>query len=169
MKFLLILCITFTSGLTYAECKISPVGDEFDSHYSYYSDRGVSYKCTPEEYDAIRPKLEAEQKASEIWSKSDAGKKELQNRAVERQKQEISTSCIEFGTAYRQAASVRDNQGVDSYNTALVYIKSMLSKYPQFDAKVIVDNVYYNPDYRYPAGGFPLFKQMNDYCMSAKR
>lgn len=79
------------------------------------------------------------------------------------------TACIYYGNAYVQAINIRNQWSFadpkDSYNAALNHVQAILSKYPQFSAKAIVDNVFYNPNFRYPVGGNPLSLQMTQLCM----
>jgi hypothetical protein len=108
---------------------------------------------TKEQFDVIRPKLEAEQAAA-------------------RQRGE-QTACIYFGNAYVQAINIRNQWSFadpkDSYNAALSHVKAILSEYPQFNTEAIVDNVFYNPDFRYPVGGNPLLLQMSQLCMKESK
>ena len=74
------------------------------------------------------------------------------------------TSCVVLSNAYLTAAGYRDRnfRPEDAYNYA---IKVELKDYPQFNGKKIVNEVYFDPRFAYPAGGPPLRMQMYQICM----
>lgn len=133
-----------------------------------FSYNGQEY--TKEQFDAIRPRIEAEQEASRLYAESDSGKIEQQKRADAIQKDDARTSCIYFGNAYVTAINIRNQWSFadpkDSYNLALNQVAGMLQKWNWFNVRAIVDNVFYNPDYRYPVGGNPLLQQMHQVCIN---
>lgn len=77
--------------------------------------------------------------------------------------QSDETACINLGNAYAQAVNLRDrNEPIkDTYE----HVRAILQRFPQFNPKGIVNNVYFDPRFAYPAGGTPLIIQISQICM----